>query len=1538
MGGDIPTPVPGLSVNLGYSYMRYWSDERAWVTTNGSLYYPTGSADPNAMDQIAYDTYSLLDSQLGIVDNPEPEKVMGGTFPDYDNYLVTAQGIAGTMHPYILQQNLYRQNKKDKDGNYSVKQYPLSVRNQKVAFRFTNDFSNTFRSDGPSWNENGDIILPESTENDGYKNNHLAGSKHIEWFTNNQINNGEAKINGFIDCRASGFVRQISSGLETQIGGYTITNESGVNYHYALPAYSYDEVVYTENIEKGKGHTYNRLKKPTKYAYTWYLTAMTGPDFVDRNGNGLADEGDWGYWVSFEYGLWADKYQWRNPSEGFHQDLDKNFQSYSYGKKELYYLDAIQTRSHTALFLKSVRNDGKGLVITENVRTDGIVESKSSLMPMPQQEECCCDGSCDNYYLYPTSALKLDQIYLLKNEQLSSFLSQQKLDNLHKIKTTGDDYNHNLVYAESCSNYYEHCKVKFEQHPHTADNVLDKGDFTNSSYTSLENNLKGQSLRIIAFDSDYSLCPNTANSYSNEGIYQTDPQLPTKLSAKLTLNSIKFLGKGGSDVLPPMHFDYNLSSEAKKTGSDKIYQDNGNGHYSMQDFSSDLQKGDIITFQSNGGTCYAVVVAKWFKPEDSVDQVEIKIIGNHQPSLEKISWYTTKNPPYHKDYYDMWGMYKSDYTALEDNENLSRTVTQTSAKSVDIWSLRTIITALGAKIKINYEADSYVKPVLDKMNQLMIQKLTPKNDHLVQIDFYNTPDLKTLFTDNSSNSINLLTAIGQTYVQFSTYDMNDPNYVEMPDCIVEVLNYKPIIRKVESDYLIVESTDLYNKLTVKKPDQPKAGLYYYDIIFFGGNAGYDNTHVLQGGGLRVTSIDIENDLGLSKSSTRYNYNNSNNQSSGVTSFEPSGLDNYKLTFPEGDWSSERKIKWEHFIYKAKKEETDKKYRKELYKLFSPLLANAREVPPPGVMYEYVTIEEYVQQAGEAEARKVPGKKMYQFEVFNEGMLGIQAEDEVHLANSNGTVSGIGYAETVTRKVALKNYTTRIGNIRRVTHFNEQGNKLSETEHHYLHDELRPSAQENVTQEVNFSKYEDLLKPYAYQGVVHESFGDARLVRQEDGKYKLLAVLSKREEYPNVLTRTSTYDYKTGLREESQTLAFDFYSGAATKVLSSDSYGNRYLSENEPAYHHYDGMGLKVINPANKHMLTQTAASYIYKSDEKSKQVGLLSASVQTWSDGVAVIGLDQKQSGIWRKQASFVWNGGQALNTDGTYPIEDFKENSFNWKSPEANVSWEKTGELTLYDVFSHGLEAKDLNGNFAATRMDKDQKYVIATASPASYQEIACSGAEYYAGNTEDEGGVNRGEGNASTAHAHTGKNSLLVGFNSKGFNYTLEAGKADLSKKYRASVWLYVPGEGEIQAELDKIELYYSVNGHIRGKVHPVLQKSKSKNWYLLNITITPEGTGKIYIGCKNNASRGVYFDDFRVHPLHAAMVSYVYDPFSGELNYMLDANNFYTRFEYDAMGRLIRSSKELLNFDFGDGKESFRADKILGEVKYNYGRNNK
>lgn len=73
-------------------------------------------------------------------------------------------------------------------------------------------------------------------------------------------------------------------------------------------------------------------------------------------------------------------------------------------------------------------------------------------------------------------------------------------------------------------------------------------------------------------------------------------------------------------------------------------------------------------------------------------------------------------------------------------------------------------------------------------------------------------------------------------------------------------------------------------------------------------------------------------------------------------------------------------------------------------------------------------------------------------------------------------------------------------------------------------------------------------------------------------------------------------------------------------------------------------------------------------------------------------------------------------------------------------------------------------------------------------------------------------------------------------------------------------------------------------------------------------------------------VYFDDFRVHPLDAAMTAKVYDPKAGWVTAVLDGNNFGLRYTYDPAGRLIATEKETTH-----------GWKKVSENIYHFGRQN-
>ncbi|HXB10460.1 MAG TPA: hypothetical protein VNZ45_00625, partial [Bacteroidia bacterium] len=103
----------------------------------------------------------------------------------------------------------------------------------------------------------------------------------------------------------------------------------------------------------------------TAYANSWLLTEVLSDDYVDRTGDGPTDD-DYGYWVKFTYQKVADNYQWRVPYQdadynaGLKNDPNTFTGVMTYGEKELYYIKAIETKTHIAVFSTSPRYDGLG--------------------------------------------------------------------------------------------------------------------------------------------------------------------------------------------------------------------------------------------------------------------------------------------------------------------------------------------------------------------------------------------------------------------------------------------------------------------------------------------------------------------------------------------------------------------------------------------------------------------------------------------------------------------------------------------------------------------------------------------------------------------------------------------------------------------------------------------------------------------------------------------------------------------------------------------------------------------------------------------------------------------------------------------------------------------------------------------------------------------------------------------------------------------------------------------------------------------------
>lgn len=1470
---DIPIPAYGVNLRLGYNYTRYWSDETATIPVHGSLNMPGWNM---ITQQQAFDVYSLLNydpafkDSTNIIENNDPDLVQGGSYPDFDNYQVTAQGLGGTMRPYMFQGYVARQNRGYNDNRSTVMYVCPGMGNGNnmlgvnPQFRFDNDFSNQYRQNFNNivLQNTGGLDYPAPFDaqpvygnadgNYGYNptTTELAGSRSIRTIDYATLFNAADKKGFIYPSGTTGF--SYDANLAKTIGGYSITNSSGVTYHYSLPAYSFNESIYSEKIDAAKGDgnskNFNRQVKPSKYAYTWYLTGVTGPDYVDKNGNGILDEGDWGYWVKLEYGKWTDSYCWRNPDTGFTPDIDNKFQNAAKGQKEVYYLNSIKTRSHTALFVKDIRKDGRG--------------ASTSIMPSSGDTEN--SGGFDNTSAY---TLKLNKVLLFANEDLPAY-----------------SLNVGSLIAGTA---------------HHSENVMDVNDAAAA-------NMDSKAFRAISFVYDYSLCQKTTNSFDTD---------VTQKDGKLTLKQLIIKGRGGNCMLPPTDFTYetentnagNISSLSVPTGG--TY----NGTITAASQSGIPYKtGDILTI---GQGVYCGVITK----VNGSNVYTIRYFPGYAPTQAasgQLDCCLTKNPPFFKYGSDSWGMYKSDYDAgvARSNPNLGGLTNAASAPGQDAWSLRSVSTPMGTKIKVDYEPDIYSTAVLNQTASFIMSNFT-----------YDVANKQLTFNVATGDDVTRLSEIYPIGKRIKALLLQGAQYVSAPG--VPGQSNIPIITPTDdptipdlTDFTVKSIDDANRKMTVSlhsvnimnrylqtTPGIPPFFVGWNVNIPVTGNLFYINNNNRFGGGLRVKSMSVSSGERVNITSYGYNKPDQAGISSGVTSYEPGIFDIENLSsYPE--------LNAGHLEYK-----------KKLYAGINYLLTIAREIPPPGVIYQYVTVTNKAVLPDGTE-NVANGSTVYEYEVFNENMI-------TRKKVGNGTTTLETYTGvSVGNNLSIQNLSSAVGNLRSVVTYDNTNTRLTGMYNNYLHGSFENSSAAFLSRYYDFD-----LPKYNYQGVIVERNVERKYVYNPvTKKNKDLFTMSARESYPVILTGQTNVDYVTGTSSSSYNIGFDFYSGEVTKSRHVDIYGNGFLTEAIPAYRMYPQMGLKTNNAANKNMLSQLAANYTYQQGPNDTKVGVINATTQVWSNATPVNNPDNSGGtiiqntaalgNVWRRQMLYTWQP-DGTKPNGIVPWNEFQD--FNWVSPQAsNAAWKKANEITLFTVNSHALEEKDVYGLFSTSKYGYNDRRMVVTSSPARYNEVAYCGAEDDLIGSSFSTGVLPGDGTIEKSssfpglQAHTGYNSLRTAAGKDGFGFTINVNSQQVNRQYLASVWVK-----NINNTLPVANIYYQVNNGARVPAN-VVSTRKAGNWYQLNI-ITPASVATagstIKFSCTNGGTIDAFFDDFRVQPQNAATTTYVYDKSSGELTFLLNNANLFTRYEFDLSGRLIATYKET----FSNGVLK------ISEHEYNFGK---
>ena len=568
--------IYAVNIGFGYSKTRYWSYQREYTKHDGSLYSGDVSNLVNDLfpTNVAYDSYNSLfklngDAQL------EGDNL---SYVSYDNYSVSGQGISGTFKPAIFENGSLINNYVGKTNNNSVILFKNGNNNSftksvddstnDIHFYFDNENSSFLKTTSDAWstsNVNNTPVLNLSPMNQtletstiidgelmsGYNssNKRKRTGSVIETFTNSEIISNPSVI-----VQPNNYNR--TTAPAKGVGAFKITALDGKTYHYSIPVYQKEQFAKNTDLDSDFNLNYLEFQQLQPYATHWLITAITGPDYFDTNQNNKVDESDYGYWVEFDYGKWSDGFSWSTPIKY----MDKT-KVYEWGVKELYYLDKIKTRTHSAVFVKSVREDNQSYSMKignnendlawENTTARSFVQDKNGgyhirgvyenhYFPVMNPANTFVEGKHGRYMeLKNHKSLKLDKILLFKNQDLTP------LNLTKQIGNQGSNFFGKIKYKEHFDVWYT-----TGQHLGSRDYETNSswgGEFYNNVFDVNDFNpgIDAVAIKSVSFD------------YASSGLLaKNSPNSSAPNNGKLTLKAVNFIGKNNTQLLPPYKFDY----------------------------------------------------------------------------------------------------------------------------------------------------------------------------------------------------------------------------------------------------------------------------------------------------------------------------------------------------------------------------------------------------------------------------------------------------------------------------------------------------------------------------------------------------------------------------------------------------------------------------------------------------------------------------------------------------------------------------------------------------------------------------------------------------------------------------------------------------------------------------------------------------------------------------------------------------------------------------------------------------------------------
>jgi hypothetical protein len=235
------------------------------------------------------------------------------------------------------------------------------------------------------------------------------------------------------------------------ISEITVTDNEGKRMVYGIPVYNKIQKDITFAVQKKDANSYEQSRKTGLYTYTpgtddkiangngrdnyyskeeipayatsYLLTGILSQDYVDKTDNGISDD-DPGTAVKFNYTKLADDYQWRAPygtntanyNEGFMSDHLDEKASISYGIKETWYLQSVESKTMIAIFELSNREDGLGVLGNAGGKNDQLKLKKLDKIKLYSKADWIKNGANAT----PIKVVNFEYDYSLYKEVLNN--------------------------------------------------------------------------------------------------------------------------------------------------------------------------------------------------------------------------------------------------------------------------------------------------------------------------------------------------------------------------------------------------------------------------------------------------------------------------------------------------------------------------------------------------------------------------------------------------------------------------------------------------------------------------------------------------------------------------------------------------------------------------------------------------------------------------------------------------------------------------------------------------------------------------------------------------------------------------------------------------------------------------------------------------------------------------------------------------------------------------------------------------------------